>query len=109
MGQQFIYVICENAENISTVKIGFSANPDRRLKQLLTAQANPLVLFHKEEVPPASVRALERVIHKELSYRKARGEWFSISPEDAVATIRHALIRYGDIENLAARVRSRTA
>jgi len=107
MDQQFIYVICEDAAT-STVKIGFSANPDRRLKQLQTAQSNPLILFHKEEVPAASVRALERVIHKELSYRKARGEWFSISPEDAVATIKHAMIRYGEIDDLAQRMRSRT-
>jgi hypothetical protein len=109
MSSQYIYVICEEVATSSTVKIGFSADPERRLRQLQTAQSNPLVLIHKEEVPAASVRALERLIHKELRHRKARGEWFTMSPEDAIAEIKHAMIRYGDIENLAQRVRSRTA
>lgn len=108
MGSQYIYVICEQTETTTPVKIGFSANPEKRLRQLQTGQATPLVLFHKEEVPAENVRALERVIHQELRHKKSRGEWFNLTPEDAVVEIKHALIRYGDIDDLAYRIRSRT-
>jgi len=108
MEPQYIYVICEHTEGVTPVKIGFSANPEKRLKQLQTGQSNQLVLFHKEEVPAQNVRALERVIHQELRHRKSRGEWFNLTPKEAVSEIKHALIRYGDIDDLAVRMRSRT-
>lgn len=107
MDQHYIYVICANTES-NLVKIGFSAQPEKRLKQLQTGQGIALVLFHKEEVPTESVRALERLIHKELRHKKSLGEWFSISPDDAVLEIKHALMRYGDLPNLSARIRART-
>lgn len=107
MSQQYIYVICEQIEG-TPVKIGFSAAPEKRLRQLQTGHAGKLVLFHKEEVAESNVKALERVIHQELRHRKHRGEWFNLTPEDAVGEIKHALIRYGDIDDLAYRIRSRT-
>lgn len=106
MPPQYLYVICEQSDGPRPVKIGFSAEPNKRLKQLQTGHSSPLVLFHKEEVPFENVRALEKLIHKELKHHKARGEWFQISPEDAVLEIKHALIRYGDIENLPDVLRS---
>ncbi len=109
MKSQYIYVICEQTEAVTPVKIGFSANPEKRLRQLQTGHATPLTLFHQEEVPAQNVRALERAIHQELRHRKSRGEWFNLTPEDAVCEIKHALIRYGDIDDLAGRLRSRTA
>jgi hypothetical protein len=107
MDQQYIYVICEQVEG-TPVKIGFSATPEKRLRQLQTGHAGKLILFHKEEVEVGKVKALERVIHKELRHKKHRGEWFNLTPEDAVVEIKHALIRYGDIDDLAHRIRSRT-
>ena len=107
MPTQYIYVICEGSDS-EIVKIGFSRDPDKRLKQLQTGHSAPLVLFHKEEVHDEKVRALERVIHRTLSHKKAIGEWFNLAPQDAVAEVRHAIIRYGEVDNLAHRVRSRT-
>lgn len=104
--KNYIYIICEKADETKPLKIGFSADPDKRLRQLQTGQSSSLMLFHKEEVPTEQVKALEKVIHRLLRHKKVRGEWFNISPEDAVAEIKHALIRYGDIPNLAERLRN---
>ena len=103
---QFLYVICEQSDEPTPVKIGLSVKPERRLKQLQTGQSSQLVLFHKEEVPDEQVYGLERAIHRDLRHKRVKGEWFLITPEDAVAEIKHALIRYGDIENLRGRLRS---
>ena len=103
---KYLYVICE--ANTAPVKIGFSADPDKRLKQLQTGHPVQLTLFHKEEVAAVQVRGLEKAIHNQLRHKRQQGEWFALSPEDAVFEIKHALIRYGDIENLSARLRSRT-
>jgi hypothetical protein len=101
----YIYVICEG-KDASSVKIGFSANPERRVKQLQTGHEGTLSLIHKEEIPAANVRAMEEIVHKLLRHRKVRGEWFNLTADDAVAEIKHAVIRYGDIENLGTMLRS---
>lgn len=103
----YLYVICES--ETAPVKIGFSADPNKRLRQLQTGHPAPLTLYHKEEVRKDQVRGLEKAIHKELSHRRKQGEWFSLSPEEAVSEIRHALIRYGDVENLSMKLRAGTA
>ena len=105
MSRQYIYVICEQTDSNTALKIGFSGEPEKRLKQLQTAQSNALVLYHQEEVVPENVRALERIIHKTLKHHKARGEWFHLKPDEAVAEIKHAIMRYGDIEELALKLR----
>jgi hypothetical protein len=99
---QYLYVICEaDRTPLTPVKIGFSATPEKRVGQLQTAHyGGKLILFHKEEVDDLQVRALERIIHKTLRHLKKSGEWFQISPEDAVLEIKHAIIRFGDVENL---------
>ena len=102
----FLYVICEQVETETPVKIGFSVEPEKRVKQLQTGHSKPLVLFYKEAVLPDKVRALERIIHKTLARYKTSGEWFSLLPDEAVAEIRHAIIRYGDVDNLALQLKN---
>jgi hypothetical protein len=108
MDSKFIYVIGEKTDENPTIKIGFSGDPAKRLRQLQTAHPRPLVLFHSEAVQSDKVRALESIIHKTLNHCRTKGEWFSLAPNDAVAEVRHAVIRYGDIENLSFRLRSGT-
>ena len=94
----YIYVICENDK--SPVKIGFSNNPEKRLKQLQTGHPNILTLHYKEEIDSSNVKILEKIIHKENKHHNVSGEWFNLSPQDAVLEIKHALIRYADMKNL---------
>lgn len=100
----YLYVICE-ADQPEVVKIGFSIDPARRVKQLQTGHANTLHVFHKEAVETTKVKPIERIIHKTLAHHKRKGEWFGISPDDAVLEIKHALIRYGDVDDLSAHIR----
>lgn len=103
----FLYVICES-ENSSSVKIGISSNPDRRVKQLQTGHESKLCVFHRETVDPAKAKPLETLVHRALSHKKIRGEWFDLSPHDAILEIKHTIIRYGDIEDLDVLVRNRS-
>lgn len=107
MGVKYIYVIKES-DSTEIVKIGFSGNPERRLKQLQTGHPKPLDLYHKEEVNPGLVKALERVIHRTLAHKRKNGEWFALSPEDAVFEIQHALMKHGENEQLAMHLRNGT-
>lgn len=76
------------------VKIGFSKAPERRLRQLQTGQGETLVLIHKEAVATEIVRPLEKVLHADLRHHRIRGEWFNLSPEDAILEVKHAVMRY---------------
>ena len=107
MGAKYIYVIKEE-DTTDIVKIGFSGNPEKRLKQLQTGHPRTLELFHKEEVNPALVKPLERVIHRTLAHKRRNGEWFALTPSDAVFEIQHALMKHGDNDKLAMHLRNGT-
>ena len=104
---EFIYVICE-AQDPTCVKIGLSRDPDRRVRQLQTGWSQPLVVFHREEIPDGKVRGLEKLIHRLLAHLRLQGEWFELTPEAAVLEVRHALMRYGDEEDVSLRLRGGT-
>ena len=53
-------------------KIGFSADPQKRLRQLQTASADMLTLFDSMK----GDRALERAFHDHFAARRLSGEWF---------------------------------
>jgi len=101
----YIYVICEKDQ--SPVKIGFSHNPEGRLKQLQTGHPSVLTLHFKEEIDDSLVKVLERIIHKENRHHRLSGEWFKLTPDEATSEIKHAIIRYGDVENLSVRFKAK--
>jgi hypothetical protein len=103
----FIYVICEGLD-AEVSKIGISKNPDRRVRQLQTGHPLPLVVAHREEVDDKKVKGLERLIHRQLTHLRLKGEWFSLSPADAILEVKHALIRYGDQEEVCLRLNGGT-
>jgi predicted GIY-YIG superfamily endonuclease len=94
----FIYVIA--ADEQGPVKIGFSNDPNRRLKELQTGYPKPLTLWHQQEFSPKQAKLMEQMIHKTLKYRRSHGEWFKLSVEQAIAEVEFHLIRYGDEPNL---------
>ena len=66
------------------VKIGYSACPEKRLRQLQTG--NPEVLWIEALVD--GDMELETSIHAQLQDRVKRGEWFEICQEDLEQVIR---------------------
>lgn len=73
----------------AAVKVGIAGDPQRRLATLQTGSAAQLRLVETYECGDA--RIVERVAHKLLSEKQAAGEWFSVSADEAQATIERAI------------------
>lgn len=67
------------------VKIGIGGKPSRRRREVQTGNPNRIVLYKIWQVPNA--RAVERAAHKLLADYRMEGEWFGVSPEDAVTAV----------------------
>ena len=89
----FIYVI---GPKIGHQKIGISNNVERRLKAIQTGNPEKLYIHHTEPVNPKIVMIMERAIHRELNHKKQKGEWFSLTPEEARDFVIFFNIRYAD-------------
>ena len=70
----FVYVI--HAVGTSRVKVGYSADPEKRLLELQTGSPFPLSLVGRRE----GDRSLERAVHDRLRDHLQIGEWFDIDP-----------------------------
>jgi len=76
-----VYLIHRDGTNI--YKVGFSKNPEKRLKTLQTGNAEKLILIKQWY----GDRDLEKIIHDKLRpdiigrQQKLKGEWFKISSE----------------------------
>ncbi len=89
----FIYVI---ASSSNSVKIGYSAHPDRRLGQLQTGHEKKLEVVHKEPVTDKDAPILEKLIHRANRHLCLHGEWFNLTHEQAIQEVQFAVIRYSD-------------
>jgi predicted GIY-YIG superfamily endonuclease len=89
----FLYVI---GNNTNRQKIGFSADVDRRLKTLQTGNPDKLNIHYFIECEDSKVRKLEKKLHKELSYKRLNGEWFNMTPKEAIEFLEFARIRWLD-------------
>lgn len=96
MFMKYIYVIGTNEQ----VKIGYSKHPNKRLKQLQTGNMNKLQLFYQEEMDESKIKIIESLIHRDLKSKKSCGEWFNISPQEAINTVKFAKIRYDSDDSL---------
>lgn len=89
----YIYVISSGPE---TVKIGYSADPQRRLGELQVGHENPLRIVHKERVPEDKAPILEKLIHVANRHKCIHGEWFALTHEQATREVQFAIIRHLD-------------
>lgn len=80
------------------VKLGISKAPERRVRQLQTGHAQRLHLFHTEPVAAASARMLEGLLHKSYNHVRLSGEWFDMTADEAIASVRFILIEHGESE-----------
>jgi hypothetical protein len=87
----FIYAIASGPE---TVKIGYSANPERRLGELQVGHEKRLRIVYKEQVPEDKAPLLEKLIHKANRHLRIHGEWFALTHEQATREVQFAIIRY---------------
>jgi hypothetical protein len=65
-------------------KIGLSKDPKSRLLQLQTGNAEELHLHHSIEVSSDRVKMLEKFLHKDIGYKRLKGEWFDMTKEEVV-------------------------
>jgi hypothetical protein len=100
-----MYVI--GASPAGPLKLGISGDPDRRVGQLQTGHAERLQVYHREPVAAEKARLFERLLHRDINYRRTRGEWFDLTVEQAIAHIQFTIIEYDDVDNLAEMVRLR--
>ena len=89
----YIYAI---GNKDSLQKIGYAADPAKRLKQLQTGNPEQLYLHHSIQVPDSRARLVEQHIHKELNYKRTKGEWFKLTPSEARQFLNYAAIRWVD-------------
>ena len=59
------------------IKIGFSKDPQKRMKSLQTGSAEPLSMLGLVK----GGRAIEAIIHRRLARNRLHGEWFERCPE----------------------------
>ena len=86
-----IYLISTNTH----IKLGFSKNPKRRLKQLQTANAEKLMLL---KVFPGD-KKVEKELHDLLDEYRMEGEWF-LYDDDIFKTI-DIYLKYNEKCNLS--------
>jgi nucleotidyltransferase/DNA polymerase involved in DNA repair len=89
-----IYVI--GAINHDFVKIGISADVEKRLKSLKNPTSHPdadiqnLRIFFQETIG-FEARKFERFVHRQLRQFRAKGEWFRLAPEESIQAIKSLL------------------
>jgi hypothetical protein len=70
----YVYFISQGVDNC---KIGYSTNPQKRLKSLSTSSPLPLVLIGYLE----GSKELEKQMHMKYHSNHLEREWFSLCPE----------------------------
>lgn len=83
-----VYVVESDA---GVVKIGRSAEPERRIRQLATASGAVLRLRHTTPIRE-DASLVEALAHQALTHKRRAGEWFEVTSEEAVAAIGSALL-----------------
>ena len=77
----YVYVI---GPDKGPIKIGFTNNLENRLRTIQTGNPERIKIHYSIEFKSEKdMRAAEKKIHKSLSHKRKKGEWFNILPEDA--------------------------
>lgn len=84
-----VYFITENEASLSPIKIGFSKNISKRIKELQTGNPSKLLLMGWLTSPNDA--ELEKSLHRQFSLQRCdHGEWFDINHEDIFPILRQA-------------------
>lgn len=93
MKKDYLYII--QSDVTGQIKIGRSIDPDRRLKQLQTANANKLKLIAKFE----GLGWREKLLHENLSDWRKKGEWFDYECTGSIPDDLYVLIPWGSFDD----------
>jgi hypothetical protein len=72
------------------LKIGYSGNPKARVRDLNISSPVQLEIKHTREVAGLTCKFTEKYAHALLASRWVKGEWFDVTPDQAIAAIRLA-------------------
>jgi hypothetical protein len=72
------------------VKIGRSADPERRRKAIAGAHSGDVTLSYVTDVLPFA-SAVEAIVHDRLRHANTSGEWFDVPVSDAIEAIENAV------------------
>lgn len=70
--------------------LGLGSNFSRRLDELRAGNPLPFTVLAKRTIPYAGLLITEAWMHDRFAARRAHGEWFLISPDDALAALPEA-------------------
>ncbi len=83
----YTYFIIENEDNDdSRIKIGFSKKPEKRIKELQTGNSRKLAIMGWIE---SEDKSLEKNLHQKYEEFRLTGEWFSIEPCDVLEELKN--------------------
>lgn len=80
-----VYVIAVRGADF--VKIGITADATARMRDLQIGNHQKLELRHELKVDAVAAVAIETIAHRLFQKFHAGGEWFSMSPDEAIKTI----------------------
>lgn len=86
-----IYILesCANIHGVAThlIKVGMCGDPWRRLRELKAADPQGFFFHFVAMVKNGTARQIEKHAHTALSSHRRSGEWFAVSPSDAIGKI----------------------
>jgi predicted GIY-YIG superfamily endonuclease len=67
------------------IKIGFTNNLEARLRAIQTGNPEPIKLHYSIEFDTEKeMRLAEKKLHETLRHLRKKGEWFDLSPQNAI-------------------------
>ena len=93
MKKDYLYFI--QSDKTGMIKIGRSKNPNKRLKQLQTGNANKLKLIASFE----GMGWREKLIHEKLDRWSEEGEWFNCSCVGSIPDDIYEKIEFGSFDS----------
>lgn len=89
--ENFVYImgrLSRDSHIVGPSKIGLSANPSRRLKQVQATQSDRIVLVCQFGfLTRDHARSVEKEFHRNCSGFRLEGEWFDMPPSDAIGVM----------------------
>jgi len=96
----FENIINKNQFWKNKVKIGYSKNIEKRIKQLSIGNPYPIKLWYSFEIEEKRASYIENQLHKKFKYSRKQGEWFYINKQLRIFISIHKLFSmYKDKNN----------
>lgn len=81
-------------------KIGYSSDPERRIKTLQTGNSEQLSIHYTFKIDESVAAKFEKHIHREYNHKRLKGEWFDMSVKEVVSMMQYQEIMKDTIVGL---------